>query len=88
MSLYAPGAAGDNFAVPKKLKNGGDPVGSPPFIMRSQFSYKTLFRCPYYQSEKSQKRVPVSGSLFRRIAPPTTGLSSISAVYRTVTDFK
>ncbi len=35
---------------------------------------------------KSQKPVPVSASYFRMIAPPMTGLSSISAVYRTVID--
>ena len=35
---------------------------------------------------KSQKPVPVSASYFRLTAPPMTGLSSISAVYRTVID--
>ena len=53
---------------------GGIPPTSHPFVV---FSHHILF---VNQSLKFQNPVPVSGSNFLPIAPPTVGRSSISAV--------
>ena len=56
------------------------------FMASGRMRYIGIDRRVLCRHTKSQKPVPVSASYFRLIAPPVTGLSSISAVYSTVID--